>query len=66
MFPPPKALLEKRSYLASFHIDKRSLEVGEFAGIQDLDARVMLTVEWSNGIRTASVLGIGRRVEPKP
>src|SRR5207249_2983307 len=51
--------------LALFDLPKRTLQLGEIARVQDLNACIVFSVEWSDRRRTARGGGISRRIEPE-
>ena len=52
------------SVTACRNLDQRSSEIREFAGIEDLDTRVALAIEWGGAWGT-DLRSVRRGIEPK-
>ena len=64
--PPRCASRRQRAgYRELLYIYERTLQVGEVARIQDLNPRVVLSVEWRHGGRTPGISCVRGRIEPE-
>src|SRR5215813_6155712 len=52
-------------YCRYLHVHERTLQVGEVARVQDLNPRIVLSIEWRHRARAAGIARVRGRIEPE-
>ena len=50
--------------MLSLHVDKRSLQVRKVAGIQQLNACIVIAVKGGRSVSASRIVGVGGRIKP--